>query len=77
MPGIDYSQRYRDYARFTPAISEMYVRYVNAENPKREPPIPRSELNFLDPSTNLFYLPCSLYSAGQAAKGNAVNIVSG
>ena len=72
MPGIDYSQRYRDYARFTPAISEMYVRYVNAENPKREPPIPRSELNFLDPSTNLFYLPCSLYSAGQAAKGNAV-----
>ena len=72
MPGIDYSKRYRDYARFTPAISEMYVRYVNAENPKREPPIPRSELNFLDPSTNLFYLPCSLYSAGQAAKGNAV-----
>jgi hypothetical protein len=72
MSGIDYSKRYRDYARFTPAISEMYVRYVNAENPKREPPIPRKELNFFDPTTSLFYLPCALYSAGQAAKGNAV-----
>jgi hypothetical protein len=68
MPGIDYSKRYRDYARFTPAISEMYVRYVNAENPKREPPIPREELNFFNPNSSLFYLPCSLYSAGQAAK---------
>ena len=72
MPGIDYSKRYRDYARFTPAISEMYVRYVNAENPKREPPIPREELNFFNPSTNLFYLPCSLYSAGQAAKSSGI-----
>jgi hypothetical protein len=68
MPGIDYEKRYRDYARFTPAISEMYVRYVNAENPKREPPIPREDLNFLSPKSDLFYLPCSLYSAGQAAK---------
>jgi hypothetical protein len=50
----------------------MYVRYVNAENPKREPPIPRSDLNFFDSNTNLFYLNSALYSAGQAAKGNAV-----
>jgi len=68
MPGIDYTKRYRDYARFTPAISEMYTRYVVNENPKREPPVTRAELNFLDPETGLFYLPCSLYSAGQAAK---------
>lgn len=68
MPGIDFSKRYRDYARFTPAVSEMYVRYINAENPKREPPIPREELNFFNPNSSLFYLPCSLYSAGQAAK---------
>ena len=72
MPGIDYSKRYRDYARFTPAISEMYVRYVNAENPKREPPIPREELNFFNPKSSLFYLPCSLYSAGQAAKSSGL-----
>jgi len=68
MPGIDYEKRYRDYARFTPAISEMYTRYVVNENPKREPPVSREALNFLDPETGLFYLPCSLYSAGQAAK---------
>lgn len=68
MPGIDYSARYRDYARFTPAISEMYTRYVVNENPKREPPVTRPELDFLNPNTGLFYLPCSLYSAGQAAK---------
>ena len=68
MPGIDFSKRYKDYARFTPAVSEMYVRYINAENPKREPPIPREELNFFNPNSSLFYLPCSLYSAGQAAK---------
>lgn len=68
MPGIDYEARYRDYARFTPAISEMYTRYVVNENPKREPPVSRAALNFLDKETGLFYLPCSLYSAGQAAK---------
>jgi hypothetical protein len=72
MPGIDYSQRYRDYARFTPAISEMYVRYVNAANPKREPPIARDELDFFNPNSSLFYLPCGLYSAGQAAKSAGV-----
>jgi hypothetical protein len=72
MPGIDYSKRYRDYARFTPAISEMYVRYVNAENPKREPPIPREELNFFNPNSSLFYLPSALYSAGQAAKSSGI-----
>lgn len=72
MPGIDFSKRYCDYARFTPAISEMYVRYVNAEKPKREPPIPREELNFFNPNSSLFYLPCSLYSAGQAAKSSGI-----
>lgn len=72
MPGKNYEKEYRDYARFTPAISEMYVRYVNAENPKREPPIPREELNFFNPKSSLFYLPCSLYSAGQAAKSAGI-----
>lgn len=74
MPGIDYSQRYRDYARFTPAISEMYTRFEMNKNPKRPMPggLAQEELNFLSESSNLFYLPCSLYSAGQAAKSNSV-----
>lgn len=71
MPVIDYSKRYRDYARFTPAISEMYTRYVVAENPKRYPPVKQEELDFLNPETGLFYLPCGLYSAGQAAKSSS------
>ena len=70
MPKIDYSKRYRDYARFTPAISEMYTRYVVAESPKRYPPVTQAELDFLNPETGLFYLPCGLYSAGQAAKSS-------
>lgn len=70
MPKIDYSKRYKDYARFTPAISEMYTRYVVAESPKRYPPVTQAELDFLNHETGLFYLPCGLYSAGQAAKSS-------
>jgi hypothetical protein len=73
MPGIDYSKRYRDYARFTPAISEMYTRYIVSQNPKRYPPVTQAELDFLNPDTGMFFLPCSLYSAGQAAKGSGKN----
>jgi len=65
---IDFSQRYSDYARFLPAVSEMYTRFVVNPNPKRVSPISQSDLDFLNPNTNLWYLPCSLYSAGQAAK---------
>lgn len=65
---INFSQRYSDYARFLPAVSEMYTRFVVNPNPKRVSPVPQSDLDFLNPSTNLWYLPCSLYSAGQAAK---------
>jgi hypothetical protein len=70
MPGIDYSKRYRDYARFTPAISEMYTRFVTNENPKRPCPIPQQDLNYLDPNSALFHLSHTLYSAGQAAKSD-------
>lgn len=68
MPGIDYTKRYRDYARFTPAISEMYTRFVTATDPKRPCPVPQSDLDFLDPKSNLFHISSALYSAGQAAK---------
>jgi len=68
MPGIDFSKRYSDYARFLPATSEMYTRFVVSPKPKRVGPIAQSDLDFFNPSTNLWYLPCALYSAGQAAK---------
>lgn len=70
MPGIDFSKRYSDYARFLPAVSEMYTRFVVNPNPKRVSPIPQSDLDFFNPNSNLWYLPCSLYSAGQAAKSD-------
>lgn len=70
MPGIDFSKRYSDYARFLPAVSEMYTRFVVNPNPKRVSPIPQSDLDFFNPASNLWYLPCSLYSAGQAAKSD-------
>lgn len=68
MPGIDFTKRYRDYARFTPAISEMYTRFVTNTDPKRPCPVPQQDLDFLDPNSNLFHISSSLYSAGQAAK---------
>lgn len=70
MPGIDFSKRYSDYARFLPATSEMYTRFVVNQKPKRPCPIPQSDLDFMNPNTSLWYLPCALYSAGQAAKSD-------
>jgi len=68
MSYIDFSKDYRDYAIFTPAISEMYSRYIASKTPKRVPHFDRLELDFLDNNSKLFYLPYALYSAGQAAK---------
>jgi hypothetical protein len=70
MPGIDFTKRYRDYARFTPAISEMYTRFVTNTSPKRPCPVPQQDLDFLDPNSNLFHISSALYSAGQAAKSD-------
>ena len=69
---VDFSKKQKDYAMFLPAISEMYTRFVGKAEAKREPPSPllRSDLDYLDPNTKLFYLPSSLYSAGQAAKSD-------
>lgn len=68
--GIDFRSRYRDYAIFCPAISEMYVRFENNPKPKRPMPagLKQSDLNFLDPSCSIYHIPYALYSAGQAAK---------
>lgn len=70
---IDYSARYNDYARFLPAISEMFARYVAGPDEKRPLPCDLSDLDFLNPDTKLFYLPCALYSAGQAAKSSGAS----
>jgi hypothetical protein len=73
MPGIDYTKRYKDYARFTPAISEMYTRFITNKDPKRPCPVPQEDLNFLDPNNNLFHIGSALYSAGQAAKSEKLS----
>jgi hypothetical protein len=65
---IDFSTRYQDFSVFLPSASEMYVRYISNQKPKRIPPVPQSDLNFFDPNSNLFYFPTALYSAGQAVK---------
>lgn len=69
---IDFTPRYRDYARFCPAISEMYGRFVDNKNPKRPMPpgLTQHDLDFLDPTCGLYHIPYSLYSAGQAAKSS-------
>jgi hypothetical protein len=68
---IDYTPRYKDYARYTTATSEMYTRLVAQKVPKREFPFPKEDLNFLDPNCKLFHVPFALYSAGQAAKSDS------
>lgn len=65
---IDFSGRYKDYAKFLPAISEMYVRLVEAKTTKRPSPVNLDDLDFLDKNSNLFHIPYALYSAGQATK---------
>lgn len=68
----DFSKDYKDYSLFIPAVSEMLIRYLTVENPKREPPkgVTRQDMNFLQRNTSLFHLPNILYSAGQAAKSD-------
>jgi hypothetical protein len=74
MTGIDYSKRYRDYAVFVPSVSEMYSRCLANKNPKRPLPVPAEDLNFLNPNSNIFFIPYALYSAGQAAKSETASL---
>lgn len=68
--GIDFRPRYKDYAVFAPAVSEMYVRFEGNKNPKRPMPagLVQSDLDFLNPECPIYHIPYVLYSAGQAAK---------
>lgn len=72
--GIDFRSRYKDYAIFCPAISEMYVRFESNLNPKRPMPagMVQSDLDFLKSDCPIYHIPYALYSAGQAAKSKKV-----
>ena len=67
---IDFRPRYKDYAVFCPAISEMYVRFEGNKNPKRPMPagLEQVDLDFLKEDCKIYHIPFALYSAGQAAK---------
>lgn len=74
----DFSKTYKDdWARFFPAISEMYTKYMvedDARGPELTLPggikITKQDLDFFNPNNKLMYLPWGLYSAGQAAKND-------
>ncbi|MEP1208428.1 MAG: hypothetical protein ABJM29_10570 [Rhizobiaceae bacterium] len=64
----DYSKQFDNVAIYAPALSETYVRFVEAGKfNKANVPFLATDLNFLDPDCGLFHYPWALYSAGQAA----------
>lgn len=69
---VNFDKQYKkDWAKFFPAISEMYTAYMvddTARSPSGE--FTKEDLNFLNPENRLMYLPWGLYSAGQAAKND-------
>jgi hypothetical protein len=70
----DFSTQYKDeWARFYPAISEMYTAYMVDDTTRPvAAPYTKDDLNFFDPNNRLMYLPWGLYSAGQAAKNDKI-----
>lgn len=73
----DFNSQYsNEWARFFPAISEMYTKYM-VEDAARGPEttvegikITKQDLDFFNPDSKLMYLNWGLYSAGQAAKND-------
>lgn len=67
---VDFAKRYKDYAIFMPATSEMFGRFLVTEPKKRTLPkgITLDNLNFVNQEDGFMFIPTSLYSAGQAAK---------
>ena len=61
----------KEWAKFFPAISEMYTAYM-VDDTARGPTgnYTKEDLNFFDPNNSLMYIPWGLYSAGQAAKND-------
>lgn len=69
-----------DHAVYLPAISAGYAKIGHSSHLKGRFGFTESDLNFLDPRSDLFHYPYALYSAGQAAKtdgaASQTNIVS-
>ena len=70
MANKDFTKDYKDYARFIPAVSEMYGRFLVSAPVKRNLPknIKLENLNFFDKKDGFIFIPGALYSAGQAAR---------
>jgi len=67
--GRDYAPYFRDMAVYAPALSPNYVKQAGDLKSKiTSTKFAQSDLNFLNPKTELFFYPYCLYSAGQAAK---------
>jgi len=69
---VDFNSQYNsEWAKFFPAISEMYTAYMvddTARGPTGQ--FNKEDLNFFNPDNRLMHLPWGLYSAGQAAKND-------
>ena len=68
----DFSASQQDYAVFLPSISAIYAYIVSMDTYKMRDQLPAGlanglkDLDFLDPTNNMFYYPAALYSAGHA-----------
>ena len=59
------------FARFLPAISNMYADELESTT-RRRVPVSLTDLDFLNPASGLFHIDAALFSAGQAAKTDAI-----
>lgn len=64
----DYSSAFDGCAVYLPALNPNYAEFAATGSFKRLETLEPGDLNFLSPSSRLFYYPYALYSAGQAAK---------
>lgn len=71
-PGKNLWHSQKDYAIFMPSISSIYAKIVSTIDYNVRDKLPdglvngRVDLDFLNPSNELFYYPAALYSAGHA-----------
>lgn len=74
----DFTNWQRRYAAFTPAIFLPYAEFVAAPNPARPLPdgLRPGDLDFIDRSNPLYFLPNVLLSAGQAIQSGKSNMVT-
>lgn len=68
-----YKDAFENCALYLPAISFNFAKFAHSGTFAGALPITAQDLNFLDPSSNLFHYPWALLSAGQAAQSIAEN----